>query len=104
VDLRPLRSRALLLAPAEKIADIQNDLKDMRELLDPSLVGDLTPWKLMALAQILDRARTQGEAVQTTGAVSAGGRKFFGQLAAIAKSAAASLDDPDAYENPWRWR
>jgi hopanoid biosynthesis associated RND transporter like protein HpnN len=104
VDLRALRNRALLLAPAEKIAEVQNNLKDMRELLDPSFLagGDaLTGWKLLTLASLLDRAATQAQATRDAGTLSEGNAKFFGQLTAIARSAAAVLDDPEAYENPW---
>src|SRR5205807_468227 len=99
--LRPLHNRALLLAPPEKIAEIQANLKNMRELLDPAYLGDLTPWKLMTLAQLLDRAKSQGGAVKASGQVSAGNQKFFDQLTAIARSATAVLDDKDKYENPW---
>ena len=103
VDLQFLQSRALLLAPTQKIADIQNDLNDMRELLDPSfLLGDgLAGWNMLTLNQLLARARTQAEATQQAGQVSAGNQKFFGQLAAIAKNATVVLDDPEAYQNPW---
>src|SRR5262249_45136821 len=74
VDLRPLYRRALLLAPAAKIADIQHGLQDMRELLDPSfLVGDpLTGWRMLTLAQLLERARSQAEAARQAGELSAG--------------------------------
>lgn len=103
VDLRPLAKRALLLAPAEKIAEIQRDLHDMRELLDPSFVvkDAHTPWKLLTLPQLIDRAGSQAEAAKTAGSLSEGHRKFFGQVAAIARSAAAVLDDPGGYQNPW---
>ena len=56
VDLRLLRSRALLFLPAEQIHLIHDNLKHMAFLLEPPVLGGLDPlfgWKSLTTAQLL---------------------------------------------------
>jgi hopanoid biosynthesis associated RND transporter like protein HpnN len=104
LDLRPLRGRALLFLPADEIARIHENVKDMALLLDPpALAGDpLIGWKQLTLAQLLGEARRRVAALPPGTALPKDDEPFFTQLASITRTAAACLDNPNAYANPWQ--
>jgi predicted RND superfamily exporter protein len=102
VDLRPLRNRSLLFMPADQIRKIQEFLQsdDMRLLLEPALGG--LGWHMVSLGQILDKA---GRVARPAGAGqtrSVKEEQILAQLAAISRTAAATLHDRSAYRNPWQ--
>ncbi|HYT90539.1 MAG TPA: MMPL family transporter, partial [Gemmataceae bacterium] len=107
VDLRPLRNRALLFLPSPEIARIQDNLKSMSLLLEPPLVASVDPlfgWKQLTLAQLLDEGARRAAALQAHGLQPVGldDEQLFTQLAAVTRSAANVLDDPNRYGNPWQ--
>ncbi len=104
VDLRPLRNRALLFLPAAEIKRIHANLKDMSLLLEPPLIaGDpLIGWKQLTLTQLLGEARRRVAALPPAQPLPNADEPFFTQLASIAQTAAAFLDHPANYANPWQ--
>ncbi|HMF16849.1 MAG TPA: MMPL family transporter, partial [Gemmataceae bacterium] len=105
VDLRPLHNRALLFLPADQIRLIQDNLKNMGLLLDAPFLGTLDPlfsWKSVTLEQLLHEGERRVAALQADPADKAGNADFLSQLDAICRTAAASLDDPKTYKNPWQ--
>jgi hopanoid biosynthesis associated RND transporter like protein HpnN len=105
VDLRPLHNRALLYLPSEQIRLIQENLKNMGLLLDAPFIGTLDPlfsWKSLTLEQLLHEGERRVAALQHDPEDKAGNGDFLGQLDAICRTAAAYLDNPARYKNPWQ--
>lgn len=97
VDLRHLQSRALLHLPADQIRQIQANLKSMGLLLD---FGPLS-WQSLNLLSLLHEARDRAGKISPGSPLSGADDQFLTQLLAISRSATASLDNPEAYRNPW---
>jgi hopanoid biosynthesis associated RND transporter like protein HpnN len=98
VDLRPLRNRALLLAPYEQVEAIHRDyLADMKRLLDFGPVS----WHALGLHPMIQEARQRLAAIRPDQPLSASDERFLRQLAPIARVAADTLRDPMRYANPW---
>jgi hopanoid biosynthesis associated RND transporter like protein HpnN len=96
VDLRHLHDRALMLLPVEQIADIRRSLEDMNLLLE---LGPLA-WRGLGLLNLLQEAQFR-LAHRKPGPLSESDQKFFTQLLAVTRSAAAMVRDPAHYTNPW---
>lgn len=96
VDLRHLHDRALLLLPKDQIASIRNNLEDMNLLLE---LGPLA-WRGLGLMNLLQEAQVRLEK-RVSGPLSESDEKFFTQLLAVTRSAAATVRDPGRYTNPW---
>ncbi len=97
VDLRPLRTRALLYLDEKDITTIQANLDDMALLLQ---VGPLA-WRGLGLGSLVREAAARVERAGTTKPLTASDRQLLGQLLGVCRSARASLADPGAYTNPW---
>lgn len=97
VDLRSLRSRALLYLEESDIATIQANLGDMDLLLK---VGPLA-WRGLGLGSLLREAVHRLERTRPDEPLTARDRQFLGQLLSVCQSARASLANPRDYHNPW---
>ncbi len=98
VDLRPLRNRALLFLPAEQIQSIRDGLLPLGPLLFTGRFG----WQGFTLQSLVRIEATRRLGVMRAGQpLSAADEQFFRQLAAIHRSADATLADPAEYTNPW---
>jgi hopanoid biosynthesis associated RND transporter like protein HpnN len=102
VDLRSLRTRALLFLPIEQIESIRRNLQDMALLLD---IGPLA-WKALSLQGLLLEAQTRLDRLAHPpdaphSSLNASDEQFFTQLTAVTRSAQAYLADPGRYSNPW---
>src|SRR5262245_21611284 len=98
VDLRPLRNRALMLAPYEQVEAIHRDyLADTKRLLDFGPVS----WHALGLHPMVQEALQRLAAIQPGRPLSGSDERFLGQLAPIARVAADTLRDPMRYANPW---
>src|SRR5438874_12554349 len=104
-DLRPLHDRALLFLPIEKIRQIEDILQGMDMLLAPpaglKFVDPLLGWKNLNLSQLVSEAERRVFATPEGQPARPQDHQFFAQLAAIARTAADSLDDPARYASPW---
>jgi hopanoid biosynthesis associated RND transporter like protein HpnN len=104
LDLRPLRNRALLFLSCDEISKIQENLAGMSLLLEPPLIGQFDRyfgWKSLTLANLLDKAGNV-LAAHKDQPLGVKDEQFLKQLDAICRSAAAVLDQPSAYRNPWQ--
>jgi hopanoid biosynthesis associated RND transporter like protein HpnN len=97
VDLRHLQGRALLYLSPEQIAQIQENLRSMRLLLETGSLG----WRSLTLGGLLVEARQRLGRLTPGEPLSPADEQFLTQLAAISRAAAATLDDPASYKNPW---
>ncbi len=98
VDLRHLHNRALLFLPADQIHSIQDNLQSMSPLLE---IGPLA-WRLFTLERLVSEANGRLAALPPGEAPGPPDEQFLAQLSAISRSAAATLEDPAGYHNPWR--
>jgi hopanoid biosynthesis associated RND transporter like protein HpnN len=96
-DLRRLHNRALLLAPIAQIEQIQASLQSMRMLLDLGPIG----WQSLTLLSLFREANARLMTVSADHPLKEADEQFLTQLQAIARSAAATLDNPVKYRNPW---
>jgi hopanoid biosynthesis associated RND transporter like protein HpnN len=99
VDLRSLRPRALLFLAPEQIQSIQDNLARMGPLLSGP-VGPLA-WKGLTLVQLLKQARERAGKIDPSAPLEAADEQFLTQLLSVVRSAAATINDPAAYRNPW---
>jgi hopanoid biosynthesis associated RND transporter like protein HpnN len=99
VDLQHLRPRALLFLPPEQIQSIQDNLARMGPLLSGP-VGPLA-WKGLTLVQLLKQARERAGKIDPSAPLEAADEQFLTQLLSVVRSAAATVNDPAAYRNPW---
>jgi hopanoid biosynthesis associated RND transporter like protein HpnN len=97
VDLRDLRSRALLFLTPAEIESIRNHIRGMGLLLKLGPIG----WRNLTLQALLTEAQQRAEALQPGRPMSAADETFFTQLLSTCKSASAMLADPTKYRNPW---
>jgi hopanoid biosynthesis associated RND transporter like protein HpnN len=98
VDLRPLRSRALLFLPAEQVRTIQQEyLGDMKRLLD---LGPLS-WHGLGLLSIAQEASPRAARLVPGQPLSRSDERFLTQFLAISRAARATLADSSAYRDPW---
>ncbi len=97
VDLRHIRSRALMFLPTEQIRQILDNLQSMRLLLD---FGPLA-WRSLTLVQLLHEANERVRHLPADQPLRAADDQFLTQLLSISRTAAAVLDNPAAYHNPW---
>jgi hopanoid biosynthesis associated RND transporter like protein HpnN len=105
VDLRPLKNRALLFLSCEQLQQIQENLKNMTLLLDTPVLpvfDALASWKLLTLDQLLREGERRLGALQWETSGTGSDLEFLTQLGGIVRTAAAVLDDPAAYRNPWQ--
>jgi hopanoid biosynthesis associated RND transporter like protein HpnN len=99
LDLRHLRPRALLFVPPEQIQSIQDNLARMGPLLSGP-IGPLA-WKGLTLVQLLKQARERAGKIDPSAPLDAADEQFLTQLLSVVRSAAATVNDPTAYRNPW---
>lgn len=99
VDLRDLRDRALLFLPPDQIQSIQDNLQRMGPLLSGP-VGPLA-WKGLTLVNLLKQARERAGKLDPSAPLDPADEQFLTQLLSVVRSAAASLNNPTAYRNPW---
>ncbi len=99
LDLRHLRPRALLYLPPEQIQSIQDNLARMGPLLSGP-IGPLA-WKGLTLVQLLKQARERAGKIDPSASLDAADEQFLTQLLSVVRSAAATVNDPAAYRNPW---
>ncbi|HEY1375239.1 MAG TPA: MMPL family transporter, partial [Gemmataceae bacterium] len=99
VDLRHLRHRALLFLPSEQIQSIQDNLQRMGPLLSGP-VGPLA-WKGLTLVNLLKQARERAGKIDPSAPLDPADEQFLTQLLSVVRSAAATVNDPAAYRNPW---
>ncbi len=97
VDLRHIRNRALMFLPTEQIRQILDNLQSMRLLLD---FGPLA-WRSLTLVQLLHEANERVRHLPADQPLRAADDQFLTQLLSISRTAAAVLDNPAAYHNPW---
>jgi hopanoid biosynthesis associated RND transporter like protein HpnN len=97
-DLRSLRNRALLFLPVDQIEQIQNNLDDMKVLLELGMPG----WQMLSLSSMLNEASRRAEAIQKNGGLRPGDESFYTQMASISLAAARVVESPSAYANPWQ--
>jgi hopanoid biosynthesis associated RND transporter like protein HpnN len=105
VDLRPMRSRALLFLQAEHIKEIQDNLKCMNLLLEPPLVAGIDPligWKALTLLQLVHEAERRVSTLSPGDKLRPEDEQFLHQLDAICRCAAGVLEDPTRYQSPWQ--
>src|SRR5205823_5750143 len=97
VDLRSLRNRALLFLSAEQIRLVQDNLQDLKLLLEPPVLAGLDPlfgWKSLNLMQLLHEGERRATTLVGDRALSPDGDTFLKQLNAICHVAGSVLDDP----------
>lgn len=99
VDLRDLRDRALLFLPPDQIQSIQDNLQRMGPLLSGP-VGPLA-WKGLTLVNLLKQARERAGKLDPSAPLDPVDEQFLTQLLSVVRSAAATLNNPTAYRNPW---
>jgi hopanoid biosynthesis associated RND transporter like protein HpnN len=99
VDLRHLRPRALLFLPPEQIQSIQDNLARMGPLLSGP-IGPLA-WKGLTLVNLLKQARERAGKTDPSAPLDPADEQFLTQLLSVVRSAAATVNDPAAYRNPW---
>jgi hopanoid biosynthesis associated RND transporter like protein HpnN len=97
VDLRPLRSRALLFLPRGDIQHIAEGLQPMQPLLG----WGRKAWDLFTLQSLLEVAHWRASMLPQGQPLEARDEQLFRQLLAICRSAAGAAADPSAYRNPW---
>jgi uncharacterized protein len=97
VDLRPLHNRALLFLPTDQIQQIQDNLQSMKLLLE---FGPLS-WRALTLVSLFQEARHRAGVIRPGQPLRDSDQQFLAQLHSIARTAAATLEDPESYHNPW---
>ncbi|MFM7148312.1 MAG: MMPL family transporter, partial [Gemmataceae bacterium] len=98
VDLRPLRDRALLLAPMDKVQTIHGEyLADMKRLLD---FGPIS-WHTLGVHPMVQEARQRLADIRPNDKLSRSDERFLAQLGPIARAATEAIQDPRCYRNPW---
>jgi hopanoid biosynthesis associated RND transporter like protein HpnN len=97
VDLRHLRNRALLFLPTEQIRQIQENLQSMTLLLEGGPLG----WRWLTVLHLLQEAESRLSRQTPGQRLSPADEQFFTQLRSISRSAAAVLQNPAQYRNPW---
>jgi hopanoid biosynthesis associated RND transporter like protein HpnN len=97
VDLRPLRSRALLFLSADDIRSIQRNVQGMSPLLE---FGPLS-WSGLSLASLLAEAQARIDRLKPGQELSADDEQFFQQLLAVTRTARTTIDSPAGYTSPW---
>ncbi len=97
VDLRYLRSRALLYLPTEQVVRIAENLQSMSLLLE---VGPLA-WRNLSFLSLLNEARLRANGFVPGEPMPLKDERFFNQFCSVCRSAAAILDNPANYRNPW---
>jgi hopanoid biosynthesis associated RND transporter like protein HpnN len=97
VDLRSLHNRALLFLSDQEIQGIQQNIKDMKMLLE---FGPLS-WSGLSLRGLLAEAQLRAEKLKPSERLSPSDEQFFTQLVAVSRSARATLADVEGYSNPW---
>jgi hopanoid biosynthesis associated RND transporter like protein HpnN len=97
VDLRPLRSRALLFLSADEIRSIQRNVQGMSPLLE---FGPLS-WSGLSLTSLLCEAQARVDRLKPGQPLSADDEQFFRQLLAVTRTARATLESPAGYTPPW---
>jgi hopanoid biosynthesis associated RND transporter like protein HpnN len=106
VDLRSLRNRALLFLAADQIRLIQDNLQDLKLLLEPPFpLAGLDPffaWKSLNLMQLLHEGERRAMALAGNSALAPDSDLFLKQLNVICRTAGSVLDNPAAYKNPWQ--
>ncbi|QJW95518.1 MMPL family transporter [Frigoriglobus tundricola] len=97
-DMRPIADRAILYLPPEQIAAVRNRVDSMGVLL-----GDLGPlvWRKLSIQSLLGNGAGALERRAAGGELSATDRDLLAVLPGVAASAAATVRDPAAYQNPW---
>jgi predicted RND superfamily exporter protein len=96
-DLCGLHDRALMLLPTPEIEGIRKSLQSMRMLLDLGTVG----WRSLTLWNLYHEANTRLVGALPGQPLREADKQFLKQLNAITQSAAATLEDPANYCNPW---
>ncbi len=105
VDLRPLHNRALLFLSADQIRLIQDNLLDLKLLLEVPVLGGLDPlfgWKSLNLMQLLHEGERRATTLNGDRSLSPESDSFLKQLNAVCHNAGSVLEDPKAYKNPWQ--
>jgi len=105
VDLRPLRNRALLFLSADQIRLIQDNLQDLKLLLEPPVLAGIDPlfgWKSLNLMQLLHEGERRATTLTGDRTLAPGSDTFLKQLNAVCSNAASVLKDPATYKNPWQ--
>jgi hopanoid biosynthesis associated RND transporter like protein HpnN len=97
VDLRHLRTRALLYLDDTDIAAIQANLGDMDLLLT---FGPLA-WRGLGLNRLVHEAVLRLDAVGLGKPLTAADKQLLGQLFAVCREARVSLVNAKDYKNPW---
>jgi hopanoid biosynthesis associated RND transporter like protein HpnN len=97
VDLRDLRSRALLFLGTDEIRSIAHNLQPMSLLLQ---VGPIA-WRGLTLQSLLREADLRASAMKPGQPLKAADEQLFTQLLSICRTAREMLVDPVRYHNPW---
>jgi hopanoid biosynthesis associated RND transporter like protein HpnN len=109
-DLRHLRNRALLLLGDDEVEAIRRHVSsdDMNRLLGLGSLPwqkiglDSPSWRNVGLKGMLIEAKARLEQARESGrTLSREDEDFFAQLLAVARTLRATLDEPEAYTNPW---
>src|SRR5205823_5927827 len=103
VDLRSLRNRALLFLSADQIRLIQDNLQDLKLLLEPPVLAGLDPlfgWKSLNLMQLLHEGERRAVALAGDRNSAPDNDAFLRQLNVICQTAGAVVANPVAYRNP----
>ena len=97
-DLRGLQDRALLYLPPQEL----DAIRDRLDRMDP-LLGRFAPvaWQMLSLQTLLSTATGILKDQAAGKNLPATDRDLISQLPAVARSAADTLRNPDAYRNPW---
>ena len=93
----------MLFLPPEQIQSIQDNLARMGPLLSGPL-GPLSgqlAWKGLTLVNLLKQARERAGKIDPGAPLDAADEQFLTQLLSVVRSAAATVNDPAAYRNPW---
>jgi hopanoid biosynthesis associated RND transporter like protein HpnN len=99
VDLRPLHRRSLLFLPTKEIEEIHRKIERMDQ--EGLLRYAPLSWHGLSLSSLLEQARVVLGKLDSSTELTSADQEFLDRLQAVCNSAAATLRDPDAYENPW---
>jgi hopanoid biosynthesis associated RND transporter like protein HpnN len=98
VDLRPLANRALLFLTEEELRAIDARLDGLGPLLGPAAP---VAWRALTVRALLQRGRAALAKQQRGEPLAPADRDVLARLAAVARSLAGSLRDPEKYESAW---